>query len=72
MITRSLEYQRGRGDRISTGEGTATVAVQANRSKGTAIVAVQANRSKGTAIVAVRYREDIAGRPDGYLSSVVA
>ena len=40
--------------------------------EGTATVAVRANRSEGTATVAVRYREDIAGRPEGYLSSVVA
>ena len=57
MITRSLEYPRGRGDRISTGEGTATVAVQANR-------------SKGTAIVAVRYREDIAGKAGWYREGI--
>ena len=54
----------------SVPHGTATVAVQANRSKGTATVAVRANRSKGTATVAVRYREDTAGKAGWYREGI--
>ena len=38
--------------------------------EGTATVAVQANRSKGTATVVVRYREDTAGKPGWYREGI--
>ena len=41
-----------------------------NVPKGTATVAVQANRSKGTATVAVRYREDAAGKAGWYREGI--
>ena len=38
--------------------------------EGTATVAVQANRSRGTATVAVRYREDTAGKAGWYREGI--